>query len=64
MTKCSTPGCTTPPQVALRTTASEQGLKTLIYWDATDAPKTAERLCDTHGKHLIAALARDLLRGT
>lgn len=61
MTACHNLQCTVPAVMAIRTTASQQGLKTLIYWDETDAPQTAERLCSAHGKHLIEALARDLL---
>lgn len=42
--------------MAVRTTAPA-GLRTQIFWDPNDAPKTAEPYCHIHGPTFLQDLA-------
>lgn len=44
--------------MAVRTTSNVKGLVTTVYWDDSDAPRTAQRLCSQHGADLLSAMAR------
>lgn len=58
---CSKTECEHQAVMAVRTTATDtQGLKTMVYWDASEAPKTAEQLCAPHGRELLSGLATTL----
>lgn len=47
--------------MAVRTTTPQAfGLVTTVYWDASDAPGTAQRLCAQHGATLLSDLAHAL----
>ena len=60
-TNCTGPLCENEATMGVRTTAPGS-LKTTIYWDAEDAPKAAELLCERHGAALLASLAGSLGR--
>lgn len=51
------PGCIKDATMGIRTTAPD-ALRTQIFWDVTDAPKTAELLCEEHGTALLVGLAK------
>lgn len=59
--KCERGDCPNEPTIGVRTMVStSNALRTQVFWDHTDAPKTASLYCHEHGPELLTSLA-DLL---
>lgn len=57
------PGCTEDAIVGVRTTAppgqgGKGALRTQIFWNIADAPKTAELLCEKHSTELLVGMVK------
>lgn len=54
--------CLNTGTMAVRTTNPlGGGVKTQVWYDEADAPKTAHRLCQTHGTNLLVELVAALV---
>ncbi len=56
------PVCTKPVCIAIGTASPKSAhyIKTTIWWDERDAPKSAHRFCVEHGQSMLAELGKAL----